>query len=358
MLLNEIQKLEDGIVKLIKDYTKRKDVNILGVLSVSIDERHETVLKMNTTCQKMENLVKNNQMRMVSAQTLNPKNKRKCSLPIKINENLNLTFGELNLISQTAATVPKPKRRNLTEQELDHEEMSLYLGEGRFVTSNFKCNRCLVYLSSVNRYLTHTKQFHHCYICHECFHPFTTKKSLLRHRPIHTGLRRYACTLCLKGFYRRDHCKNHTRLHTEIVSDTDNSCVISVAKPFIIKTNENNAVVYNIEFKHTNPEISCTNLGDVSPKSAKFIKFTEFPNKSQFTKIVRDTNCIHVDYSNALHLNKSTDSIQEILQNTSSPCLQFNFNKKDKCDSLPSIKVTDIMGSLNQQNSVLKNLLN
>ena len=55
----------------------------------------------------------------------------------------------------------------------------------------------------LSKYLRHTLVVHSAYICHECGRNFTTKSSLLRHRPIHTGMRRFACGICKKAFYRK-----------------------------------------------------------------------------------------------------------------------------------------------------------
>ena len=106
----------------------------------------------------------------------------------------------------------RKRRRRAPEDQLTQEEISEYLGHDREDYS-VKCKYCPEEFDSVTRYLHHSLAAHQSYICHQCGKSFTTKSSLLRHRPIHTGQRRFACSICRKTFYRKDKCKAHIKRH-------------------------------------------------------------------------------------------------------------------------------------------------
>jgi len=106
----------------------------------------------------------------------------------------------------------RKRRRRAPEDQLTAEEVAEYLGhEGDAYC--FKCKYCTDEFDSVTRYIHHSLSMHQAYICHQCGKSFTTKSSLLRHRPIHTGMRRFACSICKKTFYRKDKCKAHIKRH-------------------------------------------------------------------------------------------------------------------------------------------------
>ena len=112
----------------------------------------------------------------------------------------------------------RKRRRRGPDETLTLEEIAEYMG----VTSGadpslghgaFQCKFCPVAMNELVAYLQHTLTVHNAYICHQCGKSFTTKSSLLRHRPIHTGMRRFACSICKKTFYRKDKCKAHIKRH-------------------------------------------------------------------------------------------------------------------------------------------------
>ncbi len=109
----------------------------------------------------------------------------------------------------------RKRRRRATDETLTADEIAEYMGSvpDRGNNMTFKCKYCNEELGSVTGYLQHTLSVHHAYICHQCGKSFTTKSSLLRHRPIHTGMRRFACSICKKTFYRKDKCKAHIKRH-------------------------------------------------------------------------------------------------------------------------------------------------
>ena len=112
------------------------------------------------------------------------------------------------------ATVGRKKRRRVGEEELTAEEVAEYTGSADADGDTiFKCKFCSMETSDVQKYVQHTMGSHHTYVCHQCGKCFTTKSSLLRHRPIHTGMRRFACSICKKTFYRKDKCKAHIKRH-------------------------------------------------------------------------------------------------------------------------------------------------
>lgn len=107
----------------------------------------------------------------------------------------------------------RKRRRRNNEDQLTPEEVAEYMGQGNNSSVNFKCKYCAEEFQNVARYMQHTLTTHGAYICHQCGKSFTTKSSLLRHRPIHTGMRRFACSICKKTFYRKDKCKAHIKRH-------------------------------------------------------------------------------------------------------------------------------------------------
>ena len=107
----------------------------------------------------------------------------------------------------------RKRRRRAPEDLLTPEEIAEYLGQPERSDFNFRCKYCSEEFDSITRYIHHTLASHQAYICHQCGKSFTTKSSLLRHRPIHTGMRRFACSICKKTFYRKDKCKAHIRRH-------------------------------------------------------------------------------------------------------------------------------------------------
>lgn len=64
--------------------------------------------------------------------------------------------------------------------------------------------------------LTRHKQSHNPqrnFICTVCLKGFKRKEQLTLHVVIHSGEKRHVCTECGKGFYRKDHLRKHTRSH-------------------------------------------------------------------------------------------------------------------------------------------------
>ena len=123
----------------------------------------------------------------------------------------------------------KRRRRRTAEDTLTAEEIAEYMGcdtrsPSENGTPNSSCQLACRYCGEVNtdlsRYFSHTLSSHGAYICHQCGKSFTTKSSLLRHRPIHTGMRRFACSICRKAFYRKDKCKAHIKRHLGIGEGT------------------------------------------------------------------------------------------------------------------------------------------
>ena len=107
----------------------------------------------------------------------------------------------------------RKRRRRSPEETLTAEEVAEYLGTLHASASSFTCHLCNHETQDLTKYLQHTLVVHSAYICHQCNKSFTTKSSLLRHRPIHTGMRRFACSICKKTFYRKDKCKAHIKRH-------------------------------------------------------------------------------------------------------------------------------------------------
>ena len=113
----------------------------------------------------------------------------------------------------------RKRRRRAPDDSLTREEIAEYMGQSSNSCTHFKCRFCNMEVNDLAKYLHHTLTSHNAYICHQCGKSFTTKSSLLRHRPIHTGMRRFACTICKKTFYRKDKCKAHIKRHLGVSSD-------------------------------------------------------------------------------------------------------------------------------------------
>ena len=119
----------------------------------------------------------------------------------------------------------RKRRRRAPDESLTAEEIAEYMGHAAATATTdggntaaagagvFRCQSCGDESNELTRYLRHTLAVHNAYVCHECGKSFTTKSSLLRHRPIHTGMRRFSCGICRKAFYRKDKCKAHIKRH-------------------------------------------------------------------------------------------------------------------------------------------------
>ena len=118
------------------------------------------------------------------------------------------------MMDQLGSTETRRRRRRGPYTEcLTLEEIAEYMGPRDPGVISFQCRYCSESTTNLAKYLQHTFSAHSAYICHECGKHFTTKSSLLRHRPIHTGMRRFICSFCKKTFYRKDKCKAHIKRH-------------------------------------------------------------------------------------------------------------------------------------------------
>ena len=136
---------------------------------------------------------------------------------------------ETDYMVDKLATDGRKRRRRAAEDMMTPEEVSEYIGKiDTGVSQQYQCKYCGEQVDSVLRYIQHTVMAHQAYICHQCGKSFTTKSSLLRHRPIHTGMRRFACSICKKTFYRKDKCKSHIKRHL----GTDGNNVEQLPFPF------------------------------------------------------------------------------------------------------------------------------
>ena len=148
-----------------------------------------------------------------------------------------------------------PRRR--CDMVLSTEEMVEYVGTfDQSVTKPemerlYVCEVCNEPCSGLHNFFKHTLSVHNTFICHQCNRFFSTKSSLLRHRPIHTGLRRYACGICNKEFYRKDKCRAHIKKHIDTKSPATTASTVptlptiypSTIQPHIITLPPNTSFV-------------------------------------------------------------------------------------------------------------------
>ncbi|OAF66628.1 hypothetical protein A3Q56_05593 [Intoshia linei] len=300
-LTQNASNIGEAIVDLCKaNIPYMKDLNLLGAFAIKIDDNSEMCLKLEKSLSSNSKFVSNLLIR----------NKRKRSKPLKFNIcngtysvnsvqkkpifqlsvddfNNGTTVSELpkrkyihvqsqeyipvnnkvdmeetaeltrensiNMSYQSEQGFIKPKKRKTADSRFNLEEIGEYLGEGENISGSIKCTQCKLVMNGVNVYFKHCMDLHYSYICHDCGKFFTIKSSLLRHRPIHTGLRRFACRFCQRSFYRRDKCKTHIKKHLTI-EDVENNNVedfSSIGTPSVFKNvDSKGAIFYNISFKH------------------------------------------------------------------------------------------------------------
>lgn len=66
--------------------------------------------------------------------------------------------------------------------------------------------------------------------CNICQKTFTTKRSLVRHTIIHSGVR-FQCGLCPKSFTRKTYLDNHMKIHRQTVGPSTQTVNHSIAGP-------------------------------------------------------------------------------------------------------------------------------
>ena len=73
----------------------------------------------------------------------------------------------------------------------------------------YSCGKCKMAVKGISAYVQHSVKKHRSFSCHDCNKRFPNKGQLLRHRAIHTGIKKFTCKMCDKGFARKDKCKDH-----------------------------------------------------------------------------------------------------------------------------------------------------
>ncbi|OAF64779.1 hypothetical protein A3Q56_07491 [Intoshia linei] len=282
------EELKQKILKLCMDNVSfRTRLKIFGVLTFTIDGMMQFIkFDEFLTFEEKINKLSNGKM----------KNKRKIKSPVKVDTNIrdkpknenqaNLREPIVTNLIQSTITTPSPKKHNVEslfrkrrrtfDDQLHDEEIGEYLGAGQNLDTNIYCTLCHETMQ-VAHYFQHCRNMHNVYVCHTCLKHFSTKSCLLRHRPIHTGLRRYACKICKRAFYRRDKCKGHAKRHLmpHLQKDADLEELISSAVIIVEKcTNIQGKVVFNISCDHEMDDFQINPSLLLNDSSASDLNFT------------------------------------------------------------------------------------
>lgn len=96
----------------------------------------------------------------------------------------------------------------------------------------FKCNQCLIVLTSMEALLNHKKT--HCnegsqnrFKCNFCPYSTNFKSCMKTHSVVHTGQRPYRCEVCNNGFTQLHSLKRHMLIHTDQRPYTCDMCNMS-----------------------------------------------------------------------------------------------------------------------------------
>lgn len=98
---------------------------------------------------------------------------------------------------------------------LSAEEALTYLGHDPDKKYSISCKKCDSDFKSATDYLNHSKKEHQAYVCHDCGRSFRFMSGILDHRPSHTLLHRFACSVCKKSFSLRSACYKHLSAYHE-----------------------------------------------------------------------------------------------------------------------------------------------
>ncbi|OAF66234.1 hypothetical protein A3Q56_06047 [Intoshia linei] len=357
------ESLKSAILQMCADNLPFSDkLDIMGILALTTDDQVHYIEFNNTLINPDVKINQNG-----NEQATKQKNKRKVGTPVKwstIKAVKNVTTSKCGplqtsikqngvLIDLSNSTVSnllttfthdfptsklngsfvqsQPKRRRMTEEQLNQEEVGEYLGEGLEIDSKIPCHICKVNIC-VNEYFKHCILVHNSYICHSCTKKFTTKSSLLRHRPIHTGLRRFACKVCKKNFYRRDKCKTHIKRHIplhlreSISTDAFNSIgIVNVTKLTSVDGHE----FFNISFKHKDMDCPCS-VKTEQNLSTLDINMMNLPQPNIYSDCNSNTHN---------HINANSQN-SDIEKNGNKICVKSNVNGDDFNDT--QIKIPNV----------------
>ena len=133
----------------------------------------------------------------------------------------NVVGAHKDRLNKTSSPSPKktsPSRRHDRLRDLlKPEEIKQYFGKNEHPKDaklGCKIDHCSgPEYKDLDEYFSHTWLMHNCYVCHECGKVFMNKAGIMRHRPIHTGIKRFACNFCKADFHRMDKCKLHVSKH-------------------------------------------------------------------------------------------------------------------------------------------------
>ncbi|VDL55296.1 unnamed protein product [Hymenolepis diminuta] len=228
-VLPESKELESVIQRTIQNHllSKYSKCFIHGELKISVDSNPPVTVKINSS--------------------MSSSSKRKSYTPVRICQTfppspdcvstdsgaLDLSHsGSINSNESSPVTPVKPdfaSMFNNQHEKHDAPRKRISTAKGKFSVGrrNFPCNQCnKMQFYSLQQLEQHTKIAHGSYRCHVCSRTFTQRSNLQRHALKHVGFKPFQCSICLQGYYRKDHLMRHMEINHPTFDPRENIKVI------------------------------------------------------------------------------------------------------------------------------------